>query len=524
MNIVNVFLLVTALFTLPGLVHASLSSIPLEAVNEYLDKLLLKKSDHDQQLHKKIDAIAKDISNFPPIENDFNALNSKDNRLRSDAAARIAARGDAASPYIVQMMASPKVSLREKKHLCILLAFINTPGTEANIIDFAEMVRGLDENARQIPLRLAFHDVFRWLSKYNDTSTAIDYANKLLGDKSIDHAIHEQALLFLADHDVKSAKKWAALYNTDIDHDDLQYAVLYLCGKYGLNSNTQETIEFLVNSHSRKKSHKSQTYLLFDNLVQTVPANQLREIIKTMRGQDARFLADDRIDLYPVLSELYRGDDEQRADAALKILSGDLTTNPDVAIESLEYMISLNDAAPYIDPWKLHNPVLRRFVAHLGYTIDLDANPPGFVKAADSYALQTPKPDGLVRLLLTSFVNNDVELFSSSVFPDMHIFAKTIEDVQGYFKEDRLDESYHEYKSNAINKWRAIYKMSSRGGFDWSDVEYKSHENSVYIGSKGTHFSTLEIDFEENGKTHTVVLGNCILYENKWYFLSRINW
>ena len=65
--------------------------MPLEAINNILDK----------QFPKKTDEIDKDFTDFPSIISDINALNSKERNTHSDAYKRLIARGDEVTPEII---------------------------------------------------------------------------------------------------------------------------------------------------------------------------------------------------------------------------------------------------------------------------------------------------------------------------------------------------------------------------------------------------------------------------------------
>ena len=482
--------------------------IPIEAVNKMLDRTLPIMTD----------PVAKDNTNFPPIADDFNALASKDGRVRLDAYKRLIARGDKATPEIIRRMSDPNISLLEKKRLVNLLGIIKTPGSEKNIIEFTEELRGLDENVRKLKLKIIYHQTFRALSKYKDTSKAIDYANTLLNDKTIDPVVHARALFFLADQNVPGAKKWIDIFNKKNIHIDVQYAILYLGGKLGIDSNTQETINFLKNMPKSQKNYRHETHLLLGNLTHTVPAEELRNIIKIIKNNNARFIADRKINSFPLFSELYIGEKEQRTKAALALLNG-WNKNHTATIESLKFMISINDASPYINLWKLHHPALIRYVAHLGYIIDLNSSSIGFIKKPDSFSIKTPEPDNLVRSLLDSFINGDIDSFKSSLLLNKDLFKVA---NQNGSKKDKTKSFSKKYRSNAISAWRTIYDKSSSGKFKWSNIEYKSYENRILIGINGTHLSTIKILFEENNKTHKILLENCILIDNKWFILSGI--
>jgi len=137
-----------------------------------------------------------------------------------------------------------------------LLGLIKTPGTDKDIIAFTEMLRGLDKDVRKLKLKTVYFQAFRSLSKYSDTSAAIDYANTLLNDNNIDPVIQAQALFFLADQNAQDAEEWVNIYNkTNISIDE-EYALKYLSGKIGTQSGIQETIHFLLNLPKSKNNYK----------------------------------------------------------------------------------------------------------------------------------------------------------------------------------------------------------------------------------------------------------------------------
>ena len=82
---------------------------------------------------------------------------------------------------------------------------------------------------------------------------------------------------------------------------------------------------------------------------------------------------------------------------------------------------------------------------------------------------------------------------------------------------------YSDFKTNAINNWSDIIKKTSLADLNWTDVKYKS-ENRILVGINGAHISKTTIYIEEGNKKHTLVLENCILFNNKWYVLTGMKW
>lgn len=486
--------------------------MPLEAINIILDK----------QFPKKIDVINKDFTDFPPIESDINALNSKERSTRSDAYKRLIARGDEATPDIILRISDSETSLLVKKQLISLLGRIKTPGTDKDIIAFTEVLRGLDEEVRKLTLKTVYFQTFRSLSKYSDTSAAINYANTLLNDKNIDPVIHAQALFFLADQNAQDAEEWLNIYNMSNISIDEQYALKYLGGKIGTKSSVQETINFLLNLPKSQNNYKYETHKLLDNLTHTVDAEELRTIISAIKKNNARFTTDRKINSYPLLSDLYSGDDKDRSLAALALLNG-WSNDKNSTSESLKYMISINDTEPYINLWKLHHPVLMRLVSHLGYTISFDGNLAKFIETPEPYSYQTPKPELLVESLIDSFKNNDINSFISSLFPDEHTFESINQDVLNKSKKSNIDELYRKFKTSTIDGWSDIIKKASIADLKWTEIKYKS-ENRILIGINGAHISKITIHIEGNSEKYKITLENCILFNNKWYVLSGMKW
>jgi len=321
--------LLTIFFVLSSMVQAhGPIPIPLEAINKMLDK----------QLPKKTDSIDNNLTDFPSIASDINSLSSKERNTRTDAYKRLIARGDEATPDILLRISDTKTNLLEKKRLIILLGRIKTPRTDKDIIAFTENLRFLDKGVRKLKLKIVYFQAFRSLSKYSDTSVAIDYANSLLNDKSIDPVIHAQALFFLAEHNAQDSQKWIKVYNKNNISIDEQYSLKYLTAKIGTKSGIQETVNFLLNLPKSQKNYKYETHKLLDSLTRTVNADELRTIVSAIKKNNARFTTDRKINSYPLLSDLYTGKEKYKESAALALL-GNWSNDKNSTIESLKYMI-----------------------------------------------------------------------------------------------------------------------------------------------------------------------------------------
>ena len=505
-------ILLAAYFLLPNIAQAhGPIPMPLEAINKILDKQF-----------PQYDANDNTLTDLPPIESDLLALNSKDRNTRSDAYKRLLARGDNATPEIIKKINTPDTVLLERKRLIHLLGLIKTPGTDKNIIEFTEFLRGLDTDVRKLKIKTVYFQAFRALEKYDDTSAAIEYANKLLDDENIDPIIHSQALFFLVDQDTNIADKWVRIYNNKDNSIDEQYALAYAAVKTGTEAGIKETKDFLFYLPKSQSNYQYETRKILSALIRNVDADELQIIIKAIKKDNARFLTDRKINSYPLLADLYSGQDKDRKIAALALL-GNWSKDKNATIESLEYMISINDTAPYINLWKLHHPVLIRFVNHLGYTISFDGNIANFIEAPDSYIYKTPIPDLLVESLIDSFKNNNINSFKASLFPDERTFELINEDTQNNRKKQNIDELYDKFKASAIKNWSNIIKKASLADLNWDDIKYKT-ENRVLVGINGAHISKTTIHIEGNNKKYEIILESCVLFNNKWYFLSGMKW
>lgn len=485
--------------------------MPLETVNKIIDK----------KISKKIEVINNDFSDFPSIISDINALNSKERNTRSDARKRLTARGDEVAPDILLRIADTEATLLEKKRLISILGFISTPGTDKDIIEFAEMLRGLDEDVRKLKLKTVYFQSFRYLSKYDDTSAAIEYANKLLSYKGLDPDIYAQALFFLADQNIQEAKEWADIYNRNNISTDEKYALAYIGSKIGTRSGIQETINFLLNLPKSNNNYKYEIHKLLDSLTHTVDADELREIIRAIKKNYGRMSTDRKVNSYPLLSELYNGDEKERSKAALELLNGWMYYK-DSTFESLKYMISINDTEPYINLWKLHSPVLVRFVNSLGYTIGFDNNIAMFIETPESYSYHIPDISVLVTSLMESFKNNDINSFKALLLPNEYAFELTTQDILSKSNKKDIDDLYRKFKTSVIDNWVEVIRKASSAGLNWTNIVYES--KSIVLVGNGGLISRTTIHIEGSNKIHTIILENCVLFDNKWYVLSGMKW
>ena len=503
------FLSLVLLIALSSLVRAhGPIPIPLEGVIKTIDR----------QLPSKISSIKIDNSNFPSIATDLDSLNNKDKKISFPAYKRLITRGDKSTPEIVKRIQDADTSLLEKKHLINLLGRLKTPGADKIIINFTEKLRKLDKKTRRLSLQTLYYQTFRTLSNFDDKTEVIAYANTLLDNKKIEPAIHAQALEFLANEEVKSATAWIDIYK-DNDNIDIQYAALYLGGKLSIESAIDETITFLKNKPKSKKSYKREVHLLLSNLVHFVKPEDLHELIKVIKKNDARFLADKKFKTYPILSMLYTGNNEQRTKAAQASLAL-WSSNKKAIIASLEHMIKINDATPYITPWKLHHPVLRRYLHHLGYAIKTNKNDAKFIKTDNDKIIKEPDTESVSKLLVNSFIGNDIDLFESSILINKNILNLIKQNRNDPNKN--MDAIYKSLIANTISKWKSIYKKGETIGLNWRNVKYISSKGNILVNIDGSLMSSITITIKEKNNQHTLFLEQCILFDNHWYSLGSM--
>ena len=484
--------------------------VPLEGVIKLIDR----------QLPKKIDPVDKNLSDFPPIADDLDDLDSKDKNIYLKAFQRLQARGNAVIPEFTHQLSNPDLNLSKKKRLSYILSRLKIPGTEKIIIDFTEELRNLDDETRKLNLKILYYQTFRSLSGYDDISASINYANTLLDNKKINPVIHAQALEFLANEKVKSATAWIDIYK-DNNNIDIQYAALYLGGRLSNESTTEETITFLKNMPKSKESYKREVHLLLSNLVRFINPEEILDLIKTIKKNDGRFIADEKLNAYPILSMLYTGNNEQRTKAAQASLTL-WSSNKEAVIESLEHMVEGRDATPYITLWKLHHPILRRYLHHMGYAIKVNENTAEFIKSSNDDIIKMPDSELLAQSLLDSFINNDIDLFKSSIMMNKNILKLTRQNRSGSNDDKKMDSYYNSVITHALSEWKSIYKKGEATDFNWGDVKFLSSKSDVFVNIDGSLISTITVLFEENNQQHTLLLEQCFLFDNHWYSFGSI--
>lgn len=471
----------------------------------------------DSQLSGATAVAAGDPSTWPSIAEEMKALGSGDLQAMPAAYNRLVARGAAVAPRIAERLSDSSAGLLQRKWLLNILGHLAVPGTESAVIGFTEELRGLDEKTRQLSLKTLYRQTFDALSRFPDPGAGIGYADELLGNPATDPVVRAQALIFLGRHKIARAQRWLDAYRDD-DSVDIRFARLYLGGRLGIGAFTQETIEFLRNAPVSNTRRSQEIGLLLDNLMHSVSPDELAGIIDAVRARDARLNTDDRINTLPRLARLYRGDAGQRSVAALELLRN---WNRDSAatLVSLQFMVEINDAAPYLPAWKRHHPVLTRYLDHLGYRIDARAKSPGFVRTTGSNGDRLPRTDALVQGLLASLRDNDVESFKASSLADSMTMAQI-----GGLPQGSTDDPYAGYLAGAVSAWHALHSKAAAGGTDWRSIGYRSHGEEVLVGIDGTLIATVRIQIEANGQPHTIVLENCMLFDNSWYLMSGIRW
>ena len=418
---------------------------------------------------------------------------------------------------IEQQLSDSKVSLNDKVRLLNQLGEAKTPGTEKLIIQFAETLRAEEAKPKSIKLKSTYFFVFKLLLVYDDPSTAIDYANRLLRDKAVDPVVHARAMYFLGDLKDPEAKQWSEQYYRNTTDLDEQYASLYLGSKLGLEPMTQAAIEFLNNLPKSDKSYKHETHLLLESLVQTQSAETLEGIIKTIKANNAQFLTDKKINAYPHLAKLSNGDTAQRKMAALNLIKG-WQNNRNEIITSLNHLISNNDPTPYVDLWRLHHPVFIRIIQNIGYQIDLTTSPASFKPITTTFDPSIPTPDRLIETLLQALKRGEIDQ-SLLINKDQASLFSSYNDPGA--KPEKLYDQTHQA---AIESWQKIYEKMANQGLSGAELEYQSHQSEVFVTRFYQYFTNLTIQLKGEGKTHPGLLISCVLIDNDWHILSGMRW
>jgi len=505
----SIALLVT-LSLLPELGHThGAIPIPLDAVNKILDA----------QFPQKKTLTAADVSSFPPIGVDLDAVGRGDRQSSKQAYQRLMARGDEIIPKLVSRLTDPEVSLAEKMRLFFLLGSMRSPGTERDIIAFAELLRGLGEEDRGIGLKPLYFQTFRVLAKFKDKTVGVDYALALIADENLESVVRAQAVFFLADRDAQQAKALLEVNNYKDVGIDEQYALIYLGGRLGTDSNIERSVNFLLNLPKSQKRHKYETHKLLNDLTRVIDADEMGAITSAVKKQNSGFSSDRRIDSYPLLAKLYHSEGKQRQEAALALFNG-WSRDRSAAIQSLQFMITENDARPYVQLWRFHNPALLRILQNLGLVIDSRGENAVFATAASSYRYQMADPGILVKSLMTALTNNDIDSFVTSRMMGKGLFAA----VNPGMDKKKLNELYDEFRQGITKGWRAFYDKSLLDGVIWPELEYKSYEIDVLVGLKGEHLSTITIHLEDHDQSYNLLLRPCLLFDGRWYVASGLEW
>lgn len=318
------------------------------------------------------------------------------------------------------------------------------------------------------------------------------------------------ALIILAGKPKPDASKWYEHYKTRTDDLSIRYAVLYLGAMLGKHE-TRDAIIDLLKNRPGKKSRFADEARLLRGLVELTNADEFIRITDELYKPRDRFFPHERLEQVRLESQLYKGNDQQRAKAAYRLMTL-WRKNPVLTEAALQYMIQKNDATPYLVSWRLRHPVLLYFLNRLGYTIQLKAGNAKFMKATNTQFNIPAGPDGLAKKLVRVLGADNRAAFENLLAtPNIY---KVISDSGKNSQPDKA----------ILDSWQQLQHSAKQRGIDLSQAQFKSANYQVLIIPGGMRFTPVEISFLVANRDYRIRVQHCMLIDGQWHISGPLQW
>jgi hypothetical protein len=471
---------------------------PLDAVTEQIDSMLAA-------MDFKSLYVADSVR---PIEQDIKVVAGGDMQTASEAMSRLVTRGSEAVPYIHQAILGDGLTNIARMLFSTILGVIAEPGSEKYIISAAEISLGEIDPDNSKESRELYTAVYALLSRFKDPEETIAYSNRLLDNSDAGIHAHATALRFLAKIKHKPSMRWVAQYRTASAHE-IRYALMYLQSALGDVSVKPDVISILrTRPESEKRNDfRQEEYLLLLGLIEITTPEEIDAIMANVKNINSKISN---------LSKLYKGNEAQRAKAADTILNAwgeDIKSS----LSALEYLIQINNAAPYVPQWKLRHPALMRMLEHLGYVITIEKDEARFIKLTKGQFPGYPSPEKLSKAVVESLFKNDIDMFiSSSLFNGSDFSSLLFPDED---KSKQVAE-YEKMKDRTTRNWRELYQKGLDAGMQWADLRYISSDYKILVSVGGLQSTAIIVTFGNNKDIYSMKLPSALLYDGVWHTLA----
>lgn len=288
-----------------------------------------------------------DISTFPPVEQDIQALANYGNAARI-AGQRLVERGYDALNQLESALLNPNATFPQKMQLITVLGEIGETGSVDQILDVANE----SPNSRYL-----YQNTLLALAKFEQTEQITEFVDQQLAPAKGDPLIQRSALAYYAQQPAPQAVQWVEQYTVPDTYPDVRYAALYLGGKLGMESVKDDIIVMLQSGQKTAREY----YLLL-GLAEITTLDEFNLIIESMR------LNSKNRNKALQYAELIKGTKEQRDQRAKELLSkGDVTQKK----EALDYLMDNEDAESLAGNWQQGDGFVRGVLKRSGLEIEV---------------------------------------------------------------------------------------------------------------------------------------------------------
>jgi len=290
-----------------------------------------------------------DISAFPPVEEDIQALSVYGPNSKA-AASRLVERGVSSLNELHAALLNPSVSFQQRMQLISVLGAIGDPGSVELILEIANDA----SNNRYL-----YQNTLLALTNFEQTEAIVEFVDAQLEDVNRNPLIQRTALAYYALHPTRESVKWVEQYTASGANPDVRYAALYLGGVLGVESVKDEIINLLSSGQTTARE-----YYLLIGLSEITTLDEFNLLTAGME------LNSDNLNKVKQLIKLRTGSQEQRNETAQYLLTqGDVTQKR----AALKYLIQQKDTDVLSEHWQQGDGNVRSGLRRAGMEIKVSS-------------------------------------------------------------------------------------------------------------------------------------------------------
>jgi len=433
------------------------------------------------------------------IEQDINDL--LDKTKAKDAMLRLKARGNVIIPSLMGVIKNTQETYELKARALLLLYKVAESTDVSTIIEATEILGEEKKSLKNVSRFFPYVYAFRALEKLEQTEQILAFVNKQLENKHRDPSIQAPALRYFIKKPNKVAYKWVKLYTSPETNVETRYNAYYLGAMSGLKVVKYGIIDMLKNPPKNSRSYKYEISNIQKGLIELTTLEEFNNIIK----KNNIVISNEKVKRYLFLR---RGNEQQRKEVVDIVMS---KTNKETN-ETIDYLITENDAKPLAQHWQFGNPWLKKKLLDTGLSININDQGVSFINVAHSKEqtiTNQATPDKIARAVAQSLITSNKQKFIETLRVDKSVLA--------LLEINKLP---------ALNAaWNKILKKTQDSGVNWTALSYVANAHKILVGRNRLQLTNIEIIFTNNkGHYYSVMIPGCFYINDKWNITQPVVW